>query len=67
MSFLKAEWRKLVIANYSVDQSLLLPYLPYKTELDLWQNTAYVSLVAFKFVNTKMLGLKIRVGDYGGE
>ncbi|MFT5168879.1 MAG: hypothetical protein ACI8P3_004124, partial [Saprospiraceae bacterium] len=45
MSFLKAEWRKLVLANYEVDSSLLLPYLPYKTEIDTWNNRCYVSLV----------------------
>ena len=59
MSFLKAEWRKLVLINYAVDPALLKKYLPYKTELDFWNNTCYVSLVGFLFVNTKMLGLKI--------
>ena len=59
MSFLKAEWRKLVLINYAVDEALLKKYLPYKTELDLWNDTCYVSLVGFLFVNTKMLGLKI--------
>jgi uncharacterized protein len=58
-TFLKAEWRKLTMANYAIDPALLLPYLPYKTELDLWNNTCHVSLVGFMFQNTKMLGLKI--------
>ena len=59
MSFLQAEWRKLAIANYEVEKSLLLPYLPAYTELDLWENTCYVSLVGFMFLNTKLKGLKI--------
>ena len=59
MSFLTAEWRRLAIANYEVDQSVLTPYLPFKTELDLWNNTCYVSLVGFCFVKTKMLGMAI--------
>lgn len=59
MSFIKAEWRKLAIANYAVDAALLKPYLPAKTELDAWNDTIYVSLVGFMFVNTKVLGLKI--------
>lgn len=59
MSFLKAEWRKLVLANYAVDASVLKPYLPYGTELDLWNNTCYVSLIGFMFMNTKVLGVKI--------
>jgi len=59
MSFLKAEWRKLAIANYAVAPELLLPYLPAKTELDIWKGTCYVSLVGFMFVNTRLLGIPI--------
>ena len=59
MSFLNAEWRKLALANYEIDASILLPYLPYKTEIDTWNNRCYISLVGFMFKNTKMLGLKI--------
>ena len=57
--FLTAEWRKLAIANYSVDPKILKPYLPYKTELDLWNGKCYVSLVGFRFVNTKLKGISI--------
>ena len=59
MSFLKAEWRKLALANYIIDKKLLDKYLPIGTELDLWKGNCYVSLVGFMFVNTKLLGLKI--------
>jgi len=59
MSFLKAEWRKLALANYIVDPKVLSPYVPYKTELDLWEGNCYVSLVGFMFLNTKLLGIKI--------
>lgn len=58
-TFLTAEWRKLVIANYSVDPAILTPYLPYKTELDFWKDKCYVSLVGFRFINTKLKGLSI--------
>jgi uncharacterized protein YqjF (DUF2071 family) len=57
--FLKAGWRKLVMANYAVDPSTLTSYLPYKTEIDLWQGTCYVSLVGFMFVDTAVMGIKI--------
>jgi uncharacterized protein YqjF (DUF2071 family) len=57
--FLTAEWRKLAIANYSVDPEILLPYLPFKTELDFWNDKCYVSLVGFRFINTKLKGLTI--------
>lgn len=58
-TFLTAEWRKLVMANYAIDEAILKPYLPYKTELDLWNNTYYVSLVGFMFQNTKLKGLRL--------
>lgn len=58
-TFLTAEWRKLVIINFSVDPSILTPYLPYKTEIDFWKDKCYVSLVAFRFINTKLKGIFI--------
>lgn len=58
-TFLQAEWRKLVMANYEVDRELLVNYLPAKTEIDLWNNICYVSLVGFMFKDTKVKGLKI--------
>lgn len=59
MSFLKAEWRKLALANYVVDKRILAKHLPYGTELDLWNEKCFVSLVGFMFRNTKLLGFKI--------
>lgn len=59
MAFLTAEWRKLVIANYVIDKAILEKYLPYKTELDLWEGKCYVSLIGFMFQNIKVLGVKI--------
>jgi uncharacterized protein len=57
--FLKASWQKLVMANYALDSTLLEKYLPYKTELDFWNGTCYVSLVGFMFQDTQVKGLKI--------
>lgn len=59
MSFLKAEWRKLAIANYAIDKDLLHEYVPAGTELDLWNGMCFVSLVGFMFKNTRLLGFKI--------
>ena len=59
MSFLKAEWRKLAFANYVVNPEILTKYIPYGTELDLWNDKCYVSLIGFMFLNTKLLGIKI--------
>ena len=57
--FLTATWKNLIMANYIVDVSVLKPYLPFKTELDLFNDHAYVSLVGFMFIDTRLLGLKI--------
>ena len=59
ISFLKAEWRKLAIANYEISPEILKKYIPEHTELDIWNGKCYVSLIGFMFQNTKMLGLKI--------
>ncbi len=47
------------MANYVVDPAILTPFLPPKTELDLWNGRCYVSLVGFLFANTRLLGIKI--------
>jgi uncharacterized protein YqjF (DUF2071 family) len=57
--FLTATWKNLIMANYIVDPAVLSLYLPKKTELDLFNGKAYVSLVGFMFMNTRVLGFKI--------
>ncbi|WP_337967435.1 DUF2071 domain-containing protein [uncultured Flavobacterium sp.] len=59
MNFLKAEWKNLALFNYEVDAKILEKYIPIGTEIDLWNNKCYVSLVGFMFKNTKVLGLKV--------
>ncbi|NQY29088.1 MAG: DUF2071 domain-containing protein [Flavobacteriaceae bacterium] len=59
MSFLTAEWRKLILINYNIDPEILAPYVPNGTELDFYNNTCYVSIVGFLFQETKLLGIKI--------
>ncbi len=59
MSFLTAEWRKLAIVNYEIHPTILAPYVPTGTELDSWEGKHYVSLIGFRFLNTKVLGFKI--------
>ena len=58
-TFLTAEWRKLIMANYAVDEELLVPYLPPGTELDRYQGLCYVSLVGFLFQNTRLKSVPI--------
>ncbi len=57
--FLTAAWRDLLIINYEVDRGLLAPLLPAGTGLDLWQGKALVSLVGFRFLDTKVRGFAI--------
>ena len=57
--FLKAEWRKLIMANYPVDPAVLRQFLPAKTELDFWEGETYVSLVAFQFRRVRVRGLLV--------
>ena len=59
MSFLKAEWRKLIMVNYAIEPEILKPFVPFGTELDYWNGKCYVSIVGFMFLNTRVLGLKI--------
>jgi uncharacterized protein len=54
--FLSAEWRDLVMLNYEVDPSLLNGHVPPGTSLDSFNGRTYVSLVGFRFHNTKLLG-----------
>ncbi len=58
-TFLTAEWRKLIMANYVVDPALLQPYLPTQTELDFFDGKCYVSLVGFMFQNTRLKGIRV--------
>jgi uncharacterized protein len=46
------------MANYETDPEIIRPFLPSKTEIDLWNNTCYLSLVGFMFLNTKVKGIK---------
>ena len=58
-SFIKAEWKNLALFNYQVDIKILEKYVPAGTEIDLWNNKCYVSLVGFMFKNTKVLGVEV--------
>jgi uncharacterized protein YqjF (DUF2071 family) len=55
--FLSADWRYLSMLNFEVDRSVLTPHLPRGTELDDQNGRHYLSLVAFLFLDTHVLGL----------
>jgi hypothetical protein len=64
-TFLTAEWRKLIMAQYEVSPETLAPYLPHGVELDLYHPASsdpphcYVSLVAFLFDRVRVKNLAI--------
>ena len=58
-TFLTARWENLIMANYEVEPSILLPYLPKGVELDFHQGKTYVSLVGFLFKNSSIFGIPI--------
>jgi uncharacterized protein YqjF (DUF2071 family) len=43
--------------NFEVPPTLLLTYVPAGTELDLWDKKAFISIVAFLFDETRVLGI----------
>ncbi len=55
-TFLSAEWRQLIFANYELDKRVLEPLLPYGTELDSFNGVHYGSLVGFYFQRVKLFG-----------
>jgi uncharacterized protein YqjF (DUF2071 family) len=57
--FLTAAWRDLVMINYEIDPAVLAPLVPTGTELDAWSGRTLVSLVGFRFLDTRLLGIPI--------
>ncbi len=57
--FLSAEWRYLLMANYEVPPAVLQPHLPPGTELDFYEGKTYASIVGFRFLNTRLLGIPV--------
>ncbi len=47
------------MVNYTVDPKVLVPFVPRGTELDLWQGRAKVSLIGFRFLQTRLLGIPV--------
>jgi len=58
--FMTAAWRNLILASYAVEDERLAQYLPPGLALDRWPagGSAYVSLVAFDFLGTRVFGAR---------
>lgn len=57
--FLTAKWQNLIMANYEIEPTLIADYVPKGTTLDLHEGKCFVSLVAFMFLDTKVLGIAV--------
>jgi uncharacterized protein len=55
--FLTAVWSDLVLVTYPVDPELLQAHLPAGLELETRDGRAFVSLVAFRFLDTRVFGV----------
>jgi uncharacterized protein YqjF (DUF2071 family) len=55
--FLTAQWKNLGLFNYPVPDDVLKPHLPPGLELDRYQGSAFVSLVGFQFLDTRVWGI----------
>lgn len=56
--FLTARWTNLINLTYAVDPKLLKPHVPKGCTLDIHNGDAFVSLVAFDFLETKVFGIR---------
>jgi uncharacterized protein YqjF (DUF2071 family) len=57
--FLTARWNHLVMLNYAVDPAVLQRFLPAGTELDVFAGRTFLSVVGFRFWQTRVLGCPI--------
>ncbi len=58
-TFLTAEWRDLAMLNYEADPAMLASLVPVGTELDAWNGRTFVSVVGFRFLDTRVRGIAI--------
>jgi uncharacterized protein YqjF (DUF2071 family) len=57
--FLTANWRYLAMLDYVVDPAIVAPLAPPGTEIDHETGETFLSVVAFLFLDTRLLGLPI--------
>jgi uncharacterized protein len=58
-TFLTARWENLVLITYSVSPEILKPLLPFGIQADTLEGQAFVSFVAFDFLDTRLKGFHI--------
>lgn len=58
-AFLTARWEHLAMINHAIDPEVLAPLVPRGTELDFFEGRTFVSVVGFRFLDTRVLGVPI--------
>lgn len=58
-AFLTAQWRDVAMLNWLIEPAALVARVPVGTELDLWEGRCFVSLVAFRFLGTRLRGVPV--------
>jgi uncharacterized protein YqjF (DUF2071 family) len=56
-TLLTADWTNLAVVTFETDKKLLAKYIPYKTELNDWNGSYYLSLVGFQFSHPSINGI----------
>jgi uncharacterized protein YqjF (DUF2071 family) len=58
-TFLRANWLRLASANYAIDPSILEKHIPNGTVLEAHNGKHFVSLVAFRYCETRLLNVRV--------
>jgi len=58
-TFLTARWVDLAMLNFEVEPSVLEPLAPAGTELDAFAGRTLLSVVGFRFLDTRVLGVPV--------
>jgi len=59
---MRQKWRDLLFIHWPVNPDVLRPLIPSRLELDLFEGTAYVGLVAFTMTGVRPVGLPAVAG-----
>jgi uncharacterized protein YqjF (DUF2071 family) len=57
--FLTATWQNLAMLNFETDPAAIASLVPAGTELDAWNGHTFLSVVGFRFLDTRVLGAAI--------
>ncbi len=57
--FLTARWEHLAMLNYEIDEAALSARVPRGCELDRHEGRLFVSVVGFRFLGTRVLGIPV--------